>query len=110
MMKKLLVATAFVFAGGLAQAADLAAGKELADTQCAACHAAGGDWNKPIDATYPKLAGQKKDYLATVLKHYQTGARNNAIMAGIAAGLSDADISNVSAYLSGLEGDLYMKK
>ena len=109
-MKKLLTATAFVLAGGLVQAADIAAGKQLADAQCAACHAAGGDWNKPVNEAYPKLAGQHKDYLVTVLKHYQNGSRNNAIMAGLAAGLSPEDINNVSAYLAGLKGDLYLKK
>lgn len=110
MMKNLLVATAFVLAGTAAQAADIAAGKALAEAQCAACHAAGGDWNKPIDPSYPKLAGQHKDYLVSALKHYQNGGRNNAIMAGMAAGLSADDISNVSAFLAGLESDLYLKK
>lgn len=92
------------------QAADLAAGQKVAEAQCAMCHAAENNWNSPIDPSYPKLAGQHKDYLLVALKAYQSGARNNGIMAGIAASLSKEDMANVSAYLGSLQGDLYLKK
>lgn len=110
MMKNLIAAVALVGTATIAQAADIAAGKALAEAQCAACHAANNDWNKPVDPSYPKLAGQHKDYLVYVLKHYQNGMRTNAIMAGMSAALTPADIDNVSAYLSSLKGDLYLKK
>lgn len=87
-----------------ASAADLAKGQQLAQAQCAACH--GKDFASPIDPSYPKLAGQYPDYLEKALRDYQTGARKNAIMAGLAKPLSRADIKNLSAYLASLPGPL----
>ena len=40
---------------------------------CVSCH--GADFNKPIDPSYPKLAGQHADYLFVALKAYK--AENN---------------------------------
>lgn len=105
----LLALSALVWTAG-AQAADINAGKAKAEAQCAACHAAEGNWNKPIDPSYPKLAGQHKDYLAEVLKQYQNGGRTNAIMAGQAQTLSRDDINNIAAFLASLPGELKLKK
>lgn len=91
---------------GLAQNAKK--GEELAQKQCAACH--GKDYLTPIDPTYPKLAGQYPDYLEKALRDYKTGARNNAIMNGIAKELTRDDIRNVSVYLSSLPGPLSNQK
>lgn len=87
-----------------ASAADLAKGQQLAQAQCAACH--GKDFASPIDPSYPKLAGQYPDYLEKALRDYQTGARKNAIMAGLAKPLTRDDIKNLSAYLASLPGPL----
>ena len=46
---------------------DAARGKQKAEQVCAACHAVGGDWNKPLQPEYPKIAGQHYDYLTTAL-------------------------------------------
>lgn len=110
MNKHILIAISLMSAALSVQAADINAGKAKAEAQCAACHAANNDWNKPIDPSYPKLAGQHKDYLAEVLKQYQKGGRNNAIMGAQASTLSADDISNLSAYLASLSGDLHLKK
>lgn len=91
-----------------AQAADLAAGQKIVETQCAACH--GKDAKTPIDPSYPKLAGQYADYLSQALRAYQTGDRKNPIMAGIAKPLSRADIDNLSSYLASLPGPLTHKR
>lgn len=91
-----------------AQAADVAKGEQLAQAQCAACH--GKDFKTGIDPTYPKLAGQYPEYLEKALRDYQTGARKNAIMGGLAKPLSRADIQNLAAYLSGLPGPLSNEK
>ena len=48
-----------------AAAADL-----LKKGNCASCH--GANLSKPIDPSYPKLAGQHADYLYVALKAYQT--------------------------------------
>jgi cytochrome c553 len=74
------------------------AGKKKAATVCAACH--GADGNKPTSPTYPILAGQYQDYLSEALHDYKSGKRKNAIMNGMAAGLSDADIANLAAWFS----------
>jgi cytochrome c553 len=110
MKKNVLIALSLAVFSLSATAADINAGKAKAEAQCAACHAANNDWNKPIDPSYPKLAGQHKDYLIEVLKQYQNGGRNNAIMVGQSATLSKDDISNLSAFFASLPGDLYLKK
>ena len=89
-----------------AQAADLAAGKAKAEQACAACHAKEGNWSAPIDPSYPKLAGQHKDYLYQSLLQYKDGRRKNGIMAGMAAALSKDEMNNLSAYFASLPGDL----
>jgi cytochrome c553 len=104
MKSKLIVAAGAALVAVSAQAADVAKGQELAQAQCAACH--GKDFISPVDPSYPKLAGQYQDYIEKALRDYQTGARKNAIMAGLAKPLSKTDIKNVAAYLSGLPGPL----
>jgi cytochrome c553 len=105
MMKmRILVAASAALVAVSAQAADVAKGEQLAQAQCAACH--GKDFSSPVDPSYPKLAGQYPDYLEKALRDYQTGARKNAIMAGLAKPLTRADIQNVSTYLSRLPGPL----
>ena len=83
-------------------------GKALHEKKCAACH--GKDFVTAVDPTYPKLAGQYVDYLEKALRDYQTGARKNAIMAGLAKPLSRDDIRNLAAYLSSLPGPLNNEK
>jgi cytochrome c553 len=63
--------------------------------KCTACHGANG---VSTNRSWPNLVGQSKAYLISALKRYGSGARKNAIMAGIAKGLSDAEIENVAAY------------
>lgn len=92
-----------------AGAADIANGANLAKAKaCASCH--GADFNKPIDPSYPKLAGQHPDYLAHALIAYKRGSgangRNNPIMAGQVAALSDKDIADLAAYLGSLPSTL----
>jgi cytochrome c553 len=99
------VAIVFVLPVG---AQDAKKGEELAQQQCAACH--GKDFVTGLDPTYPKLAGQYQDYLEKALRDYKSGARNNAIMNGIAKPLARDDIRNVAAYLSALPGPLSNQK
>lgn len=77
---------------------DIASGKTKAAT-CFACHGADGNG---IDPQYPRLAGQYNMYLQQMLHEYKDGRRNNAIMKGFAATLSEQDIEDVSAYYSSL--------
>jgi cytochrome c553 len=90
---------AAAFAAGPAVAADIASGKKKAQEVCAACHNMDGI---STIADYPKLAGQYPDYMAKTLRDYKSGARKNPIMAGMAQGLTQKDIDDVSAYYSSL--------
>ena len=64
---------------------------------CVACH--GNDGNG-ILPEYPNLAGQHADYIENSLKAYRSGQRKNAVMAGMAAALTDADIRELAHYYS----------
>ena len=71
---------------------------------CVTCHGAEG--RAPITGTYPKLAGQNKDYLIQQFNDIQSGARANgqaAAMKGIVSGVSAAEIEAIADYLSKLE-------
>jgi len=118
-MKKLLLlagtaAGAAIFVSNVWAGGDVTEGKAAVDKYgCAACH--GVDFKSPIDPTYPKLAGQHQDYLAHALVAYRRGGgvangRVNAIMNGQAAPLTDKDIQNITAYISGLPGTLVLQK
>ena len=85
-----------LLAAGGAYAANLEAGKSKAQEVCQACH--GMDGQSAASPDYPKIGGQHKDYLAKALRDYKSGVRKNAIMAGMAQGLTDKDIENVSQY------------
>ena len=110
-----LLAAAVSLAASTSFAADVARGKQKAEQVCAACHAVGGDWTKPLQPEYPRLAGQHADYLVTALTAYKQGdksmiGRKNAIMAGQAAALSAAEIEDLAAFLSSLPGPLHVKR
>jgi cytochrome c553 len=83
--------------------------KLLAQANCVSCH--GANFSKPIDPSYPKLAGQYADYLYAALKAYQTDGnphigRNNAIMMGMARPFTHPEIKAIAAYLSSLPGEI----
>ncbi len=80
--------------GGVHAAGDVAAGKAKSAT-CAACHGADGN---SVNPEWPNLAGQVPEYLVKQLQDYKSGARQNAVMAGMAAPLSQQDMDNLAAY------------
>ncbi len=84
-----LLATSPCFAGG-----DPELGKAKSQT-CQSCH--GPDGNSPTPQ-FPTIAGQHEDYLLHALREYKSGARKNAIMAGMVAALSEEDLGNLAAY------------
>ena len=76
---------------------------------CLSCH--GDNFSKPIDPSYPKIAGQHADYLFVALKSYKTEGkatwgRSNGIMAGLAKQFSNAELKELANYLSALPGEL----
>lgn len=64
---------------------------------CVACH---GNDGVGIMPEYPNLAGQHEDYIANSLRAYKSGVRKNAIMAGMAAPLTEQDIRELAKYYS----------
>lgn len=78
----------------------LAAKAPAVAQQCAACHGAHGQGN--AQAGYPRLAGLQAQYIAEQLHAFKSGKRDNAIMHGMASGLSDAQIQAVASYYAGL--------
>jgi cytochrome c len=71
---------------------------------CIACH--GPDGAKPIMPTYPKIAGQNKEYAIAQMKDIKTGARNNgqtAAMKGVMHLVSDEEIAILGEWLSTLK-------
>ncbi|WP_296749959.1 cytochrome c [Thiobacillus sp.] len=102
MKKTLLILAAVALGTSLAAQAkgDYEAGKAKSAT-CAACH--GVDGISEV-ASFPKLAGQHRDYLYHVLKDYQSGKRKNPIMAGQVQNLSDTDMLDLAMYFSKQKG------
>lgn len=75
----------------------------VADRQipaCAGCHSPNG---AGIPAQYPRLSGQKTDYLVIQLTAFRDGIRNNSLqMTQVAAKLNDREIRAVADYITGL--------
>ncbi|MCB1790734.1 MAG: cytochrome c [Gammaproteobacteria bacterium] len=102
-MNKLATAVAAaVLAGsfGTALAADVAAGKAKFAV-CAGCHGPTGAGNEALK--YPKLSGRDAEYVKTQLHAFKSGTRDNATMKAMTAGLNEADIENVAAYIATLK-------
>lgn len=68
------------------------------------CHACHGSTGKSVQPIYPNLGGQHQDYLSRSLYSFRDGSRQNAIMSGFAANLSDADIEDISAWYASQQG------
>lgn len=70
---------------------------------CMGCHGPAG--NGVATAGYPKISGQHATYTTSQLEMFRNGSRNNdpnAMMRGVAANLSDAEIEALSSYIQGL--------
>jgi cytochrome c553 len=82
----------------LAASGDAQRGAALA-AGCAGCHGAKGI--SPTDA-FPNLAGLPADVMYKQLDDYRTGKRQNPIMQGMAAALSDQNIADLAAHFAAL--------
>lgn len=76
---------------------------------CTSCH--GANLAKPIDPSYPKIAGQHADYVYVALKSYKTEGmakwgRNNGVMGGVAKQFSNAELKELANYVASQQGDL----
>jgi cytochrome c553 len=77
-----------------------APGIEAAST-CVACHGQNGI---SVSPNWPTLAGQHQDYLKHALNQYRDGTRKNAVMAQMAAPLTDEDVKVLARYYASLKG------
>ena len=100
----LLAAIGLAACGGPGQGPQAAGGPpDVADTVhvCSSCHGPGGH---SISSTFPRLAGQQKDYLIAQLTAFRDHTRADphaqTYMWGMAARLSDPTIAAVAAYYS----------
>jgi cytochrome c553 len=84
---------------GSAQAAGDAAAGKAKSAACAACHGANGQGVPPN----PALAGKSEDQLLQALKDFKSGKRDNAVMKGMTAALTDQDMANLAAYYASLK-------
>ena len=94
---------------GKAAAGSASAAALVAKGACVTCH--GDSFSKPLDPSYPRLAGQYADYLFVALKSYKTEGnptwgRGNPIMAGVAKQFSNAELKELAHYVSSLPGEI----
>lgn len=81
----------------------------LSKGACASCH--GENFSKPIDPSYPKIAGQHADYLFVALKAYADNSnaswgRGNPIMAAQVKQFSNPELKAMSKYIASLPGEV----
>lgn len=88
-----IIATTAMFP---AVAGDPEAG-QAKSTTCAACHGTDGNSANPV---WPTLAGQHEGYIISQLQAFRDGTRNDPLMSGMAAGLSDTDMADLAAFYS----------
>jgi cytochrome c553 len=95
-----LVAAALLMSVPATAAGDASRGKTLAYT-CLGCH--GIETYKNVYPTFsvPKLRGQHAEYIVAALQEYARGERSHATMHAHASTLSDQDMQDIAAYLSG---------
>lgn len=96
-MKKIILAVIALsfLTSGVAFAGDVEAGKAKS-ALCAGCHGMDGNSLIPMN---PKLAGQNQAYMVKQIKDFKANTtRQNAIMIGMVAALSDEDAADIGAY------------
>lgn len=81
---------------------DPAKARQIVTQVCAACHAVDG--NSAINMN-PNLAGQHPEYTYKQLMNFKSqggkpAERNNGVMAGMVANLSEDDMKNLAAYFA----------
>jgi cytochrome c553 len=70
---------------------------------CTGCHGITGWKNAYPNYHVPRIAGQNYDYVVSALTEYKNGQRSHPTMRAQGESLSDADIRDIAAFLSGLK-------
>tara|TARA_B100001564_G_C20586452_1_gene645729 strand:+ start:709 stop:1089 length:381 start_codon:yes stop_codon:yes gene_type:complete len=85
----------------------LQAGKEKAETICAACHGVTGKAESGGNSgAVPNIFAQQMDYLTLKLQDYKSGKLQHPQMTLIAQMLSEKDIVNVSEWYSRIKVEI----
>ncbi|QXZ09490.1 cytochrome c4 [Comamonas sp. Y33R10-2] len=76
---------------------------------CFSCH--GDGFAKPIDPSYPKVAGQYADYVFRALQSYKVEnnphiGRSNGVMAGITKQFKNDELQQLAKYIGSLDSEL----
>jgi cytochrome c553 len=98
----LALSFAALAAPALASAADAARGAKLAYT-CLGCHGIPNYKNSYPIYSVPKLGGQHTAYMVAALKEYASQGRPHPTMHAQAVTMSEQDMQDIAAYLSGQE-------
>jgi cytochrome c553 len=104
MTGRLLLAAVAALTIGMpeAHAQNVAAGEALYKTACRQCH---GPTARGMSA-YPRLSDKEADYIVGRLGQYRAGERvgpNSPLMYPVAKDLTDAEITDLAAFISGIE-------
>lgn len=85
---------------------DAIAGKAKSeDERCQECHGHDGNANDIQDGVgnigkFPRLAGQRVEYIIKQFSEFRSGKRNNEVMSIMAKTVSNADLADIAAYFS----------
>ena len=102
-MKKIIVSSLVLLMSlaGAAQAAGDATSGQAKAASCGGCH--GMDGNSMVP-TFPKLAGQGEKYIAKQIADFKANtSRQDAMMVGMVAALTDQDAQDIGAYYASQE-------
>lgn len=74
---------------------DLAAGKAIAEADCAECHGMDG---RGATSEIPNLTGQPAEYLVDAMHAYRDGGRLHAALQDMTQDMDESDIANIAGY------------
>lgn len=98
----IVVAVAFLACNAAQAAGDPEQGEQLGYT-CLGCHGIEGYRNAYPSFRVPKLGGQGAAYVEAALRAYRDGTRPHPTMYAQASSMTDTDIENLAAWITGGE-------
>jgi len=103
----LLSISPYIFADSNDDSLELEQAKKIVTNICIACH--GIDGNSPLPAN-PNLSGQHAGYITKQLMQFKNGERDNAVMKGMVANLTEQDMINLGSYFEQQKQNLLFAK
>ena len=103
----LLSISPYIFADSNDDSLELEQAKKIVTNLCIACH--GIDGNSPLPAN-PNLSGQHAGYITKQLMQFKNGERDNAVMKGMVANLTEQYMINLGSYFEQQKQNLLFAK